>query len=79
MLFKATSSRGNTRRVACNKEEKSVVYIASGTEALALGWALILFSRSSLDQGLITRLMNKIGVGLKIPRNEKTGTFTSDK
>ena len=42
------------------------------------GRALILFSGSSSDQGLIARLMSERGVGLEIPRDEKTGSFTSD-
>ncbi|XP_015883971.2 UDP-glycosyltransferase 91C1-like [Ziziphus jujuba] len=47
-------------------------------EALGFGLPLILFSGASADQGLIARLMQERGVGLEIPRDDKTGSFTSD-
>lgn len=51
---------------------------SSVVEALGLGRPLILFSGASSDQGLIARLMQERGVGLEIPRDDKTGSFTSD-
>ncbi|XWS70037.1 hypothetical protein CRYUN_Cryun03dG0014800 [Craigia yunnanensis] len=47
-------------------------------EALKLGWALILFSGVSSDQGLNARLLHGKKVGLEIERNEQDGSFTSD-
>lgn len=51
---------------------------SSVVEALGLGLPLILFSGGTSDMGLIARLMQERGLGLEVPRDEKTGSFTSD-
>ncbi|KAL5573138.1 hypothetical protein UlMin_022735 [Ulmus minor] len=51
---------------------------SSVIEALGFGKALILLSGASSDLGLIARLLHGKGVGLEIPRDDKTGWFTSD-
>ncbi|KAF3439633.1 hypothetical protein FNV43_RR17911 [Rhamnella rubrinervis] len=51
---------------------------SSVVEALGLGRPLILFSGASADMGLIARLMQERGLGFEIPRDDKTGSFTSD-
>ncbi|KAF3439634.1 hypothetical protein FNV43_RR17912 [Rhamnella rubrinervis] len=51
---------------------------SSVVESLGLGRPLILFAGGSSDMGLISRLMQERGVGLEVPRDEKTGSFTSD-
>ncbi|KAL3834050.1 hypothetical protein ACJIZ3_008786 [Penstemon smallii] len=47
------------------------------TEALGFGRVLIMFPMMN-DQGLNCRLLEDKKLGVEIPRNEKTGSFTSD-
>ncbi|OMO91698.1 UDP-glucuronosyl/UDP-glucosyltransferase [Corchorus olitorius] len=68
-----------------NKGEKSVFYVALGSEVNLsqefmhdFGRALVLFSGASSDQGLNARLLLGKKVGLEIERNELDGSFTSE-
>ena len=47
-------------------------------EALGFGKPLILLAGASADLGLISRMLHRKRVGLEIPRDEKTGSFTSE-
>ncbi|KAL5572436.1 hypothetical protein UlMin_022033 [Ulmus minor] len=51
---------------------------SSVIEALGFGKRLILLSGGNADLGLIARLLHGKGVGLEIPRDDKTGSFTSE-
>ncbi|KAL5572433.1 hypothetical protein UlMin_022030 [Ulmus minor] len=51
---------------------------SSVIEALGLGKRLILLSGANADLGLIARLLHGKGVGLEIPRDDKTGSFMSE-
>lgn len=51
---------------------------SSVIEGLGFGKALILFPGGSSDLGLVARLLHGRGIGLEIPRDEKTGSFTSN-
>lgn len=47
-------------------------------EALGFGKPLILLAGASADLGLISRMLHRKRVGLEIPRDDKTGSFTSE-
>lgn len=51
---------------------------SSVIEALEFGRALILFPGESADQGLVARFLDGRNIGLEIPRDDKTGSFTRD-
>ncbi|EXB59429.1 UDP-glycosyltransferase 91C1 [Morus notabilis] len=51
---------------------------SSVIEALGFGKPLVLFAGANADLGLISRLLHGKRVGLEVPRNEETGSFTSE-
>ncbi|XP_024017232.1 UDP-glycosyltransferase 91C1-like [Morus notabilis] len=51
---------------------------SSVIEVLGFGKPLVLFAGASSDLGLISRLLHGKRVGLEVPRNEETGSFTSE-
>ena len=51
---------------------------SSVIEALGIGLPLILFPGGRSDLGLVARMLHGRKIGLEVPRDDKTGSFTSD-